>query len=92
MKATYNQVRLTKLVCTRRLVCVATFARMPAEGIVRVRYVLSGSGRNGSAAKPGCWYTNRTDVIYPPPDRVRSPLQGYLPLTNQAWCLSWHKP
>ena len=87
VKGTYNQVRLTTLRCTRTLVCVAAFARMPTEGIVRVRYVLSGSGE-----KPGCWYTNRTDVIYPPPDRAVSPLEPYLPLNHQAWCLSWRKP
>jgi hypothetical protein len=86
VKQTYNEVQLTALRCTRKLVCVATFARLPSEGVVRVRYVLTGS------PKPGCWSTDRTDVIYPRPDRVQSPLQPYLPLNNQAWCLSWRKP
>jgi hypothetical protein len=85
-RGTYNDVRLTKLTCTARLACFATFARGPAEGIVRVRYLLSGE------QKPGCWFASRIDVIDPPQDRARSPLQPFLPLGNQAWCLQWRKP
>jgi hypothetical protein len=48
-RGTYNDVRLTRLTCTPSLACIATFARLPAEGIVRVRYLLSGSPH-----KPGC--------------------------------------
>jgi hypothetical protein len=86
-RGTYNKVRLTKLACTPKLACVATFARLPAEGIVRVRYLLSGYEH-----KPGCWFASRIDVIDPPQDRARSPLQPFLPLNNQAWCLQWRKP
>ena len=86
-KGTYNDVRLTKLTCTPRLACVATFARRPQEGIVRVRYLVSGYKQ-----KPGCWFTSRTDVIEPPQDRARSPLQGWVPANRQSWCLSWRKP
>lgn len=87
LRGTYNQVRLTRLTCSSKLVCTALFARSPSEGTARVRYVISGQGD-----KAGCWFASRIDVIDPPPWRKRSPLEPYLPLNNQAWCLQWRKP
>ena len=86
-RGTYNEIRLSHLTCTPRLACVATFARRPEEGIVRVRYLISGYKQ-----KPGCWFASRIDIIDPPQDRARSPLQSFLPLNNQGWCLQSRKP
>jgi hypothetical protein len=84
---TYNDVRLSEFACTPRLACVATFVRRPVEGVVRVRYLIS-----GYVQKPGCWFASRIHVIDPPQDRARSPLQSFVPLGNQGYCLQWRKP
>lgn len=84
---TQDDIRLDAFTCSRELVCVATFSRDPSEGILRIRYYVS-----GSRGQPGCWYSHEHDIVEPPFDTARSPLAPYVPLTNRSSCLNWRSP
>ena len=81
-----NDVRLAGLTCGRDYACVATFRRRPEEGVMRVRYALS-----GHEGEPGCWFAATIDVLEPDELDPPSPLQAGVPLNGQASCLSWKR-
>ena len=81
-----NETRLASLTCMARknlYTCTATYKRHPDEGLLRIRYTVS-----GRANRPGCWYILRSDGIQPTETQPFSPLLGRIPTENElAGCI-----